>query len=174
MTTAAVAGLLLALAVLDGTFAGFRSSLGRTGLIDHSASDRRAALRGTILSVLFLAPLIVAVSADVATHPSRMRAYRHAGQAMLAVYGPYALLTLLALLSYAVLGLRQRYLASALILGPFTFLRPLVALAGAVLAAFAGHDAVVALIVCLAAGAVLTVEPVADHLWYTDRLPYGG
>jgi hypothetical protein len=91
---------------------------------------------------------------------------------MLAVYGPYALLVLLALLSYAVLGWRQRYLASALILGPFTFLRPVVALVGAVLAAVVGHDTVVALIACLATGAVLAVEPIADRVWYAEGQPH--
>jgi hypothetical protein len=159
--TAAVAATLLVLALLDGTFAGFRASVGRTGLIDHRAADRRAAVRGGTLVLALLAPSMAAAGADALTHPARLAAYRRAGEAMLAVYGPYAVLVLAALLSYSVLGWRQRYLASALILGPFTFLRPAIAIIGAAYAAVVAHDTVVALIAVLAAAAVL--RPPAPH-----------
>jgi hypothetical protein len=166
--TTIVAATLVGLALLDGTFAGFRSSLGRTGMIDHRAADRLAATRGGVLVAALLAPLIAAAGIDAAANPTRLAAYRRAGEAMLAVYGPYSLLVLTALLAYGVLDWRQRYLASALILGPFTFLRPLVALGGSGLAAAIGNDTFVALIGFLAAGAVLAVEPIADRVWYAE------
>ena len=59
-----------------------------------------------------------------------------------------------------------KYLASAVILGPFTFARPLVAVAGAVAGALSGADAVVTTTIVLATAAVLTVEPLAGRLWY--------
>ncbi|MGE5134816.1 MAG: oxidoreductase [Gemmatimonadota bacterium] len=167
--TAAAAAALIALALLDGAFAGFRSSVGRTGLISHRAADRLAARRGASLVCLLLAPVTALVSADVTVHPARTAVYTRAGEAMLAVYGPYAAVVLAALGCYAVLGWRQRYLASAVILGPLTLLRPAVAVAGAVLAAVATHDGGAAVCAVLAVVAVLAVEPAADRRWYTPR-----
>lgn len=168
MTTSVVAAALLVLAILDGTFAGFRSSLGRTGLLDHRRSDVRASLRGGVLVIALLALPVAAASIDASARPHRRHLYRRAGEAMLAVYGPYAALVLLALLVYATLGWRLKYLATAVILGPFTLLRPVIALAGALVAAFAADDVLVALIGCLAVGAVLAVEPIADGVWHAD------
>ena len=85
---------------------------------------------------------------------------------MLTVYGPYAILVLAALGCYLTLGWRQRYLASSLILGPLTLLRPVVAVAGAVFGALAGSGPAVAVSIGLAAAAVLAVEPLAGRLWY--------
>jgi len=169
MTTAAVAAALLILAVLDGTFAGFRSSLGRTGLLDHRRSDYRASVRGGVLVLALLALPVVAASADAIGRPHRRHLYRRAGEAMLVVYGPYAALVLLALLVYATLGWRLKYLASAVILGPFTLIRPVIAVGGALLAAVAADDVLVTVIGCLAVGAVLAVEPIADRVWFADR-----
>jgi len=169
MTTSVVAAALSVLAVLDGTFAGFRSSLGRTGLLDHRRSDVRASVRGGVLVVALLALPVAAASIDAIVRPRRLHLYRSAGDAMLLVYGPYAALVLLALLVYATLGWRQKYLASAVILGPFTLLRPVIAVAGGLVAAFAGEDVLVAIIGCLAVGAVLAVEPIADRVWPADR-----
>ena len=164
--TAAVAVALVILAVLDGAFAGFRSSAGRTGLISHRQSDCRAAARGAVLAGALLAPVIAVVCADVLLHPARLDDYVGAGTAMVAVYGPYALFVLIALACYATLSWRLRYLASALILGPLTLLRPAVAVLGAGLAAVLSNDLVVAAAAGLSAIAVLAVEPLAGRLWY--------
>lgn len=58
------------------------------------------------------------------------------------------------------------YLASAVILGPFTLLRPAVAVAGAILAAAHTPSATGKTLTICTALAVLTVEPLADRLWY--------
>lgn len=97
--TAADAATLFILAILDGAFAGFRSSAGRTGLINHRRSDHQAARRGAVLAFVLLAPVIAATSADVLIHPVHLGDYTRAGTAMLAVYGPYGLLVLTALAS---------------------------------------------------------------------------
>jgi hypothetical protein len=172
--TAAVAGALVILAVLDGAFAGFRSSAGRTGLISHRQSDCRAAARGAGLAGVLLAPVIAVVCADVLIHPAHLDDYIGAGTAMLAVYGPYALVVLVALACYTTLSWRLRYLASALILGPLTLLRPAVAILGAALAAALSSDLVVAAAAGLSAIAVLAVEPLAGRLWYTPSRPRVG
>ncbi len=164
--TALVAAWLLALALLDGAFAGFRSSAGRTGLIRHRDSDLQAARRGTALACVLLAPAIALASGDVLARHASAAAYTRAGEAMLAIYGPYALVVVAALICYAALGWRQRYLAAAVILGPLTLLRPVVALLGATLAALVSRDATVAACAGLSVAAVLAVEPLADHRWY--------
>jgi hypothetical protein len=166
--TAAVAAALLVLALLDGAFAGFRSSVGRTGLIKHRASDEQAARRGAVLVSILLAPAIVLAIADVLTSHD-LHAYTQAGSAMVVIYAPSALLVLAALSCYAALGWRLKYLASAVILGPFTLFRPAVAIAGAVAGAVQGRNAVVTTTVILSAVAVLAVEPLADRRWYADR-----
>jgi hypothetical protein len=169
--TAAVAVTLLILALADGSFAGFRSSAGRTGLINHRRSDHQAALRGTGLACVLLAPVIGVVCADVGIRPAHLGDYTRAGIAMLAVYGPYALLVLIALACYATLSWRLRYLASALILGPFTLLRPAIAILGAALGAALSTDTAVAAAAVLSVIAVLAVEPLADRLWYARNTP---
>ena len=166
-----VAAALLVLALLDGAFAGFRSSVGRTGLISHRNSDERAARRGAALSIVLLSPVVVLICGEVLVRHGRMDAYTRAGTAMLTIYAPYALLVLAALGCYAVLNWRLKYLASALILGPFTLLRPGVALIGAIVGAIGANDKLVASAVALAVIAVLAVEPLADRRWYAQRQP---
>src|SRR5262249_38103932 len=55
MIIAIAIGLML-LAITDGACAGFRSSLGRSGLIRHRAADLRAARRGAALVAVLLTP----------------------------------------------------------------------------------------------------------------------
>jgi hypothetical protein len=169
--TAAVAITLLILAVLDGSFAGFRASVGRTGLINHRRSDYRAACRGAVLVCVLLAPAIADVCADVIVHPAHLEQYTRAGEAMLEVYGPYALLVLIALACYAALNWRLKYLASALILGPFTLIRPVIAILGAALGLALSTDTAVVAAVGLSVIAVLAVEPLAGRLWYEPLAP---
>lgn len=169
--TAALAAALLTLAITDGAFAGFRSSAGRTGLISHRQSDHQAARRGAGLACVLLAPVIAVVTGDVLIHPGHLDDYARAGTAMLAVYGPYALLVLIALACYATLNWRLKYLASALILGPFTLLRPGVAALGAAVGMALSKEPVAAIAAGLSVIAVLTVEPLAGRLWYTRKLP---
>jgi hypothetical protein len=64
------------------------------------------------------------------------------------------------------LNWRPKYLASALILGPFTLDRPVIATHSAALGVALSNDAAVATAVGLSVIAVLAVEPVAGRLWY--------
>ena len=86
-----------------------------------------------------------------------------AGVAMLAVYLPYGALVLLALAAYLTLSWRRRFLASAVLLGPLTLLRPLLAVAGLAWACLEARDAMVALVAAGATTAVLLVEPLAGR-----------
>jgi hypothetical protein len=77
---------------------------------------------------------------------------------------------LIALACYASLNWRPKYLASALILGPFTLDRPVIAVLGAALGVALSNDAAVATAVGLSVIAVLAVEPLAGRLWYARNI----
>lgn len=153
-----VPGLVL-LAAADGSLAGFRSAQGRTGLIDHRRADLAAQLRGLALAVVLLLPTALVVLVD-----GRWSTWSAPGTAMLAVYAPYGALVLLALLAYLTLTWRLRYLATALILGPFTLARPVVAVAGGAAGVVASQRAVEVVAVVLAVAGVLAVEPLCDRV----------
>jgi hypothetical protein len=77
---------------------------------------------------------------------------------------------LIALACYASLNWRPKYLASALILGPFTLDRPVIAVLGAALGVALSNDAAVATAVGLSVIAVLAVKPLAGRLWYARNI----
>jgi hypothetical protein len=166
---AAVAASLALLALADGACAGFRSSVGRTGLISHRASDGLAARRGAGLAAVLLAPAVLLTCVGFTADHADEALFLRAGELMLAVYGPYGLAVGVALVAYATLSWRKRYLASAVILGPFTLLRPVIVVLGAGLAIGVTRDLTVAFSATLAALGVLAVEPAADRLWYAGR-----
>ncbi|GAA2477235.1 hypothetical protein [Terrabacter carboxydivorans] len=162
--TALVLTALAALALVDGACSGFRSALGRTGLVDHAALDRRATLLG-VRTVLLCLPACSVFAVDVVGAGTPVETYAVAGEVMLIVLVPYAVVVLLALGAYAVLGWRQKYVAMALVLGPFTLVRPLVAVGAAVAGAYAAPSSAVVATIALATVAVLLVEPVAGRGW---------
>jgi hypothetical protein len=164
--TPLVASGLLALAILDGAFSGFRASVGRTGLIDHRAADRLAARRGVALVLCALAPVIAGVCIDVAARPDHMAVYTRAGLAMLAIDGTYGAVVLAALACYLTMSWRKRYLASAALLGPLTLVRPVAAVLGGALGAIISHDPLTTAFLIAAVSAVLAIEPAADRIWY--------
>jgi hypothetical protein len=118
---------------------------------------------------VLLAPVIAVVCDDAFAHPARLVVYTRAGAAMLAIYGPYALLVLVALTAYATLKWELKYLASAVILGPLTLLRPVIAILGVVPAGVSSNDLAVTIAAALSVVAVLAVEPLAGRLWYARR-----
>jgi hypothetical protein len=118
-----------------------------------------------VLLALLLLPAGVVIVVDVLAHPGRLATYRLAGEAMLEVYLPYGALVLLALAGYLTLSWRHRFLASALLLGPLTLLRPLVAAAGAATACWASHDVAVSLVALVAMGAALLIEPLVGRTY---------
>lgn len=158
--TAVLAALLAGLALVDGTLAGFRASVGRSGLVRHRAEDLQGARRGLLTSSASLAP---AVALCIALAVARGTAdLDSAARAMLWVYLPFGVVILLALLAYLVLGWQQRYLASAVILGPLTLARPWVVVAGGGLGIVVAADVLTAVAVALAVVGVLAVEPLCN------------
>ncbi|MGH3510035.1 MAG: hypothetical protein ACRDPI_07380 [Nocardioidaceae bacterium] len=158
----------MVLGLLDAAFSGFRSSLGRSGLIGHRKSDVLATYRGAVLGAALLAPAVAFFGVDVGLLDSSPSDYRSAGEAALIVFVPYAALTMLALAIYGFLGWRRKYLASAAVLGPFTLVRPLVVAAGALFGILRADDVRVTIAILWSAAAVLGVEAVAGRVWYAS------
>ncbi|GAB3055457.1 hypothetical protein GCM10027053_15390 [Intrasporangium mesophilum] len=172
--TALVLTALAAVALMDAACSGFRSALGRTGLINHSALDREATVRGVLTLFICLLPACLVFTVDVMAARTPVQKYTVTAAAMLVVLVPYAVVVLLALGAYAVLGWRQKYVAMAVVLGPFTLMRPVVALGAGLAGAHASESGTVFSTIALATLAVLVVEPIADRRWIEPMSGRGG
>lgn len=166
-----IACALTALALVDGGLSGFRSALGRTGLVRHRPVDLRAAVRGLPLVVCLLIPSAFLTWWRLATAHDSVETFAAAGGAMLWILLPYAAAVSTALVAYGVLGWRQKYLAMAVVLGPFTLIRPVVALAAGAAGIAAAHDRFAAVAVLLGVVAVLAIEPAMNRTWRTRNEP---
>lgn len=129
-----------------------------------------AARRGAVLGAALLVPAIAVFVLDLAVRGASAQGYQDAGEAALLVFGPYAVLTWVALGAYFLLGWRQKYLASALVLGPFTLFRPVVVAAGSLIGILRADEAGVSSAIVLSALAVLSVEGLAGRRWYASPL----
>jgi hypothetical protein len=165
---------LVTLAAVDAALSGFRASIGRTGLIRHRSTDLLASARGAGLGLGLLAGPVLLAARDLDGRGDARADYLPAGRAMLVVYLPYAVIILGAVACYAALDWRRRFLAAAVILGPGTLIRPVVAVAGAIAGALAADRGFVAALASISAVVLLGVEPLAGRLWYSGgRYPPG-
>lgn len=160
---------LVVLAGLDGMLSGFRSACGRDGRIRTGRRDALAQARGLAVVVVLLLPSVLLGATGLAA--GDRAAWQRAAEALVAAYLPFGALILLALAAYATLTWERRFLAVAMILGPGTLLRPLVAVAGGAVAVVRAGDGWVAAGVVLAVAAVLAVEPLCDRCWYRHLVP---
>ncbi|MBK8259594.1 MAG: fatty acid desaturase [Polyangiaceae bacterium] len=122
-----IPALMVAFAVLDLAFAGFRAAAGRDGLIEKRAYYTRAMGEGAGLGLAFSAVMALVTWAVVrrAEDPGALFAELVAtGSRMLLVFGGYAVLVLAALIVYTIAKHELRTLATVAILGPFTLIRP--------------------------------------------------
>lgn len=123
------------LATLDAAFAGYRAAAGGCGLIDKRRYYQRAMFRGALWGQLAVGLTAVMVLISLALSPDRqslLRDYNTAGAGMLVVYVPYAAVILIALLFRLIPSVDIRSITSTVIFGPFTLIRPLMAIAGLV------------------------------------------
>src|SRR5262245_56124870 len=147
------------LATIDSAFIGYREAAGRNALIDKRAYFRRALIRGAlvgqvaVLVVGVITAVVLISSNDAGALFSKMESV---GTRMLTVYVPYALVLLITFLIRAIPSVDIRSITSVLIFGPFTFIRPVVVLSGAVWGVVAAPGvitiAITVLIVCLMLG----------------------
>jgi len=156
-----IAGLLWLLATVDSAFIGYREAAGRNALIEKGAYFRHALIRGALLGQL--AVLIVGVITAIALVSSSDAAalflkLELIGARMLTVYIPYALIILITFCIRAVPSVDIRSITSVLIFGPFTFIRPLIVLAGAVWGVVAAPSAITIAITVLIVSLMLGLE----------------
>ena len=147
--------LLGVLAFIDGTLCGFRAAAGRNPRLFlwnyYAASMRRGALVSLFTIVLFLGLGLVLRAAGGELVWASMTA---AAAKLVFVYGIYATLVVAALGLYLSSSFDLGVLASVLVLGPFTLLRPIVILAGAAWVA-ATSDTLAAASMAVSAGVVM-------------------
>ena len=140
-----IAALLWLLATVDSAFIGYREAAGRNALIDKRAYFRHALIRGALFGQL--AVLIVGVTTVIVLISVRDAGFLFSdleliGARMLMVYVPYAVILLITFCVRAIPSVDIRSITSVLIFGPFTFIRPVVVLVGAVLGVLAAPSAI--------------------------------
>ena len=104
-------------------------------MIQKRAYFRHALIRGALfgqLAVLIVGVITAIVLATASDPGALFSKFETVGARMLTVYIPYALILLITFCIRAVPSVDIRSITSVLIFGPFTFIRPLVVLAGAV------------------------------------------
>ena len=156
-----IAGLLWLLATVDSAFIGYREAAGRNALIEKGAYFRRALVRGALFGqvAVLLAGVVtviaLATSNDAAVLFSK---FELVGARMLTVYIPYALIILITFCIRAVPSVDIKSITSVLIFGPFTFIRPLIVIAGAVWGVLAAPGAVTIALAVLIVTLMLGLE----------------
>lgn len=156
-----IAGLLWLLATVDSAFIGYREAAGRNALIDKGAYFRRALIRGALFGqiAVLIVGVITALALATAGDPGAMFSkFETVGARMLTVYVPYAIILLITFCIRAVPSVDIRSITSVLIFGPFTFIRPLIVLAGAVWGVVAAPGAITITITVLIVMLMLGLE----------------
>ncbi|NUT96492.1 MAG: oxidoreductase [Saccharothrix sp.] len=157
------------IALVDAAFAGFRAATGRNALIRKRPYYLRAAWRGLVggTMILGLVALLVVVTLGGSADPgARYDGLVGAGTRMLQVLAPFAVLVVVSLLAYWLLPMRESTFVILVGLGPFTLLRPVVALGATVWSVAGETDWLVWVVAITAAAGVLAVEPVVHRRWY--------
>lgn len=158
------------LATIDSAFIGYREAAGRNALIDKSVYYRRALIRGALLGqvAVLIAGVITALmlisSSNAGALFSRIESV---GARMLMVYVPYALILLITFCIRALPSVDIRSITSVLIFGPFTFIRPIVVLAGAVWGIVAAPGAITIALTALIVSLMLGLGQVLS--WMRSR-----
>jgi hypothetical protein len=133
--------LLGVLAFIDGTLCGFRAAAGRNPRIFlwsyYGASMRRGAWCSLVTIGLFL---VAGLALRAAGGEPVWAALLVAAEKMVMFYGVYATLVLAGLGLYLSPSFDLGVLASVIVLGPFTLVRPLVILCGGVWVAATSDD----------------------------------
>lgn len=128
-----IAFVLWLLATLDASFTSYREAAGRNALIDKRAYYRRAMLKGALFGqvAVAIAVCVMAVIVWLAASPKELfEDFNRVGARMLVIYIPYAAIILLAMAIRAIPSVDIRSITSTLVFGPFTLIRPLVAIVG--------------------------------------------
>lgn len=156
-----IAVLLWILATLDASFTSYREAAGRNALIDKRLYYRRAMFKGALFGqvAVGIAAVVVFVSLAVTSdRQSLMHDYDEAGARMLVFYLPYAAVILLAFLLRTIPSVDIRSITSTLIFGPFTLLRPVVAIVGLIYGAMGAPRVAIVLLGLIVLTMMLSLE----------------
>ncbi|WP_144276416.1 hypothetical protein [Demequina sp. NBRC 110053] len=163
----ALLGALLVVVAQHGGTAGIHAAMGRDGLIDHRRSEWLGAVRGTVMLVALMGPVLVIWAVDAFSSAERLDVYLHANQALAAVYVPITVIAFTAFVLARVTPWQVRSNLNSVVLGTLELLRPWLAAAGMVAAAIVTRDATVAVIGALGVAAGLLVGPATRRRWYS-------
>ena len=125
--------LLWLLATIDAAFIGYREAAGRNALIVKKKYYLNAMLRGALFGqiAVVIAGILILILMGVSAQPQTViDDLQNAGQRMLIVYTPFAVIILIAFLIRLIPSVDIKSITSTVIFGPFTFLRPIVAIGG--------------------------------------------
>jgi hypothetical protein len=148
--------LLWLLATIDSAFIGYREAAGRNALINKRAYYQKAMLRGAFFGqiAIVLAGLLIAAAIVFSSEPFVLISeLQQVGKRMLSLYLPYTFIIFFAFALRLIPSVDIKSITSTVIFGPFTLLRPFVAIAGMVYGFFAATK----LVVFLLGGAVLSL-----------------
>lgn len=128
-----IAFLLWLLATIDAAFVGYREAAGRNALIDKKKYYLKAMLRGAIFGqiAVLISLAVILILLALSNEPAQfLEDLQNAGKRMLFVYIPFALIILAAFVIRLYPSVDIKSITSTVIFGPFTLLRPIVAVAG--------------------------------------------
>ncbi|RYZ44055.1 MAG: hypothetical protein EOO71_00865 [Myxococcaceae bacterium] len=162
--------LLGLLSVTDAAFAGFRVATGRDARIFKADFYRAAIRRGLLRGLFSVMGLGVGIAVACTLAPPLFSQLLACAQAMLWVLLPYTTLTLVGMGVWATAEADVRTLASVVLLGPFTLIRPWVIVVAAVAGVSQAPGLAAALITVTACGVQLALEPWLD-VGMRARLP---
>ena len=156
-----VVAALATLVFFDALLAAFRAAAGRDGRIAKRDYYRRALARGAVAGALIVgahsafAGVLVASTADPAT---AWQDLLRAGRDLVAIFGAFATLTIIAIAFWFAPSRELRLLPTLLVLGPLTLVRPLVIVGGLAFAAIRTPTPRVCIAAFAAAASMLTLE----------------
>jgi hypothetical protein len=159
---------LLLLSVADSGFAGFRAAAGCDAHVFKAEYYRRAIRRGirrALVANAFAAAGLVAWVLLSASPEGSIRDFVTTCHPVLWVVGIYAALVLVALGVWAAGEADVRTLASVLILGPFTLIRPWVIVLAAVLGIVRAPSVAAGTAIGIICAGQLTIEPLLARRW---------
>lgn len=166
-----IALVLVVLAMFDLMLAGFRSAAGREGRLEKTAYFRAAIARGAWFAFAIVGAHIALAAVLVLTSASRGATWLElvaAGAVASYVLGGFATLTLFALLLWLSPIVEYRLLASILVLGPLTLVRPFVIIGALVAACLVTREPRVWIVAASAGICMLAAERVLARR-YAER-----
>jgi hypothetical protein len=155
--------LLWLLASLDAAFSGYRAAASRSGLIRKGRYYRDAVARGVLYGQAVVLVCAAAGGVLLALAPDRaglVRDLSEVARRLVLFYLPYTAAIAAGFVVRALPSVDLRSLASTLVFGPLTLLRPFVVVAGLVYGVWAAPRLPVALLATLAGGMLLALETV--------------